>query len=253
MVNVMSYYVEEIPVSSKCKEILEKGEHAMFGISPFNSYYCEANITKIIHWAKAKFNDFHLVIPDKLPYYNLTAVGYDSAKALKKTKKQINYLLNMVGRAFVANGISEEERKARTLLMSEFYESPVYRRLYDKCSKRYAEDADFKQRCHNASRVVLQHYTDNVTPTMLDTAAQYLLGELPFYIDTPQLLGVNSSIFVYHEYVEFFATFFKSERYFVGENQGNLALKFHVDEECKADAVVNTIPCACAKESSILQ
>jgi len=80
------------PQTDNCKQILKSRQHALLGISPFNSYYIEDSIRELVMWANQSFDDFNLFIPDTLPVHNFIAMGYDIGKAVKKTKKQISYL-----------------------------------------------------------------------------------------------------------------------------------------------------------------
>ena len=223
----MDFQVEEIPISNRCKEILVNREHALIGISPFNSYYSEKNISRLIYWAKNTFKDFHLILPDKLPYFNLVALGYTHEKSLRKTNKQARYLLNQINRACQMCDISEEDRRKKVLHISEFSENPVYCALYEKVCKRYDHDVVFKEKCHNSSAIVLKSYALDVTSSALNIASKYLLGELPFYMDVPKMLCVNSSLTVYHQHVDFFANLFiNRESNSISDNQGHLILRF---------------------------
>ena len=223
----MDFQVKEIPVSERCKEILEKREHALVGISPFNSYYSEENITKLICWAKNNFKDFHVIFPDQLPYYNLIAAGYSEERTIQKLKHQIRNFRSKINRAFITNAIPEEERHKKTLLISHFSNNPIYCDLYNRCSERYLNDHQFKKTCNDSSAVVLRNYTANIETSILDVAAKYVLGELPFYMDTPKLLNVNSSLLVYHLPISFFTNLYKTNTdNFVAFDQGHLILKF---------------------------
>ena len=70
--------VSVAPLSLNCENLLKRREHVLLGISPFNSYYCEFRITKLIEWARDNFKNFHIFVPDTLPYYNFLALGYSS-------------------------------------------------------------------------------------------------------------------------------------------------------------------------------
>lgn len=221
--------MNETPVTSICEKILKDREQVLIGISPFNSYFSEENIRKLIYWGHTKFKDFHLLVPDTLPYFNFLAIGYPHNKATTKTRRQVRYLLNKINKAFLSlipEGISDD----KIVTISKVSQNPIYCRLYNLCLEKYADDINFQQSCQNASSLVLKSYTTNVTPSMLDMASKYLLGELPFYLDTPQILGVNSSLFVYHESIEFFINLYKNRtQNFVASNQGHLILKLNTE------------------------
>ena len=56
--------MKEEPVTRNCAKILNAREHAVIGISPFNSYFSEQKITDLIVWAKETFGTFHVYVPD---------------------------------------------------------------------------------------------------------------------------------------------------------------------------------------------
>ena len=99
--------INETPVSERCKEILEKREHVLIGISPLNSYYSEERITKLIHWGHTGFKSFHILTADTLSHYNFLAIGYPLNKAKKKTRQNWNSLRNKIARAFQSIGMTE--------------------------------------------------------------------------------------------------------------------------------------------------
>lgn len=217
-----------MPVSSKCEEILKKGEHALIGISPFNSYFSEDTIVKLISWGDTNFKDFHLFVPDNLPYFNFLAMDYSHNKALTKTKKQNRYLFNKINRAFLRSGLDANNKM---IIVSQFSENDMYKDVYNFGIEKYTNDVDFKRKCHNVSKLVLKSYTTaDIDPSMLDIASKYLFGELPFLFDTPRILGVDSSLFVYHETVDFFVDLYNNREIgFVADNQGHLILKLNLD------------------------
>ena len=119
------------------------------------------------------------------------------------------------------------EKNHKILPISKFAGHPVYQELHNKCIIRYNDDVKFRQNCNESSAMVLKGYTTHITPSMLDTAAQYILGELPFYMDTPNLLDVNFSFLTYHLSTEFFTNLYQNERgNFISQNQGHVILKF---------------------------
>jgi|GEM_PF-1308949 len=220
-------YTEE-PASERCREILNRREHALFGISPFNSYFSERNIRKLIQYAHKNFKDWHLIIPDNLPYFNLRAVGYTHEEAHKKQSHQNNRLLNKVARAFSGIQISKEEMSRKIALVSSFISHPVYCNLHKICSKLYEEDNSFRNECRNLARAALRSYTPDNEESALDLASGYLIGELPFVLNTPELFEVPSSLMVYHQRIDFFANVYKSTGYgLLSHSQGHIVLKFY--------------------------
>jgi len=219
--------MREIPASSRCEEILEKREHVLIGISPLNSYYSEEKITELIRWGHTEFKDFHILTADTLFQQNFLAIGYPVDKAKKKTRLNWNSLRNKLTRAFLSLQIPEEIYQKKIIaLCGKLPENQVYKDLYNSCLKRYNQDPEFKQKCLAACKEVLKNYTDSISDFVLETAFNYLLGELPFYLDTPSMLGVNSSLLVYHKAIPFFIDLYRDrEKNLVATNQGHLILE----------------------------
>lgn len=219
--------MKEIPVSSRCKEILEKREHMLIGISPLNSYYSEEKITELIYWGHTSFKDFHILTADTLFQNNFLAMGYSLDKAQKKTKHNWKRLYNKIVRVFLKLNISKEIYEKKIITLSgRLPENHVYDEIYSACLERYNQDPIFKQECLIACKDFLVNYTDIISDAVLENALKYLLGELPFYLDTPKMLRVNSSLIAYHKAVPFFVDLYKDrKKNFVANNQGHLILE----------------------------
>lgn len=217
-----------------CDNLIQSKEHALVGISPFNSYYSECRIGELIHFAHTNFKDFHLFIPNTLPYFNFIAMGYLPNKAKIKTKRQWNYLKNKIIRAFVSNGFSRKDFFKKIITIDETMDNNIsYNQLLELCFKKYESDISFKEDCLTASSMMLRGYPDaennshtKNTPLKMELAVQYLLRELPLLLDTPKILGVTSSVFVYHEQIDFFKKLYGNcDNKLLASNQGFLTLK----------------------------
>src|ERR1700688_333964 len=86
-------------IGKNSKSIYKQRSHVLIGVSPFNSYFSEKNITTIIQWAKRNFKLVNIFIPDDMSIYTLKAIGYSQEKAEFKTRRQDIYLKNKVFRA----------------------------------------------------------------------------------------------------------------------------------------------------------
>jgi cyclo(L-tyrosyl-L-tyrosyl) synthase len=96
-------------VNSESEELFLLKEHALIGISPFNSYYSEENLKKLFSWGLSTFKRINIFIPDGISIYTLQGMGYPKERAEKKTRSQDRYLKNKAIRALAANNISEAE------------------------------------------------------------------------------------------------------------------------------------------------
>jgi cyclo(L-tyrosyl-L-tyrosyl) synthase len=216
-----------ILVSPNCQRIANNKEHVLLGISPFNSYYSEERISQLIKWGSLQFKNFHLFIPDTLPYHNFLAIGYSPLEAERKTKKQWKYLRNKIIRAFNKNGFTEDDTYSKMITIEASEKNLNYVNLYQACVSKYENDPVFKEKCLSASTFILEKYTNNAGPKMLHESVKYLLGEIPFYLNTPKILNINSSLFVYHEKVDFFTELYSDRtNNLLSDQQGHLILNF---------------------------
>ena len=221
----LDYEVTSVPVSQNCAKIFQLKEHALIGISPFNSYYSEERITKLIHLGYSTFKDFHLFVPDTLPYFNFLAMGYAPDKAKNKTKRQWNYLKNKIVKGFSNNGFLFEAASKIVTIGETLKNNDAYNLLHQACLQKYKNDASFKKNCLDASKNILVSYTDSELDDKLETAVQYLLAELPLYLDTPSILKIKSSVFIYHEKLIFFEKLYRlRSNELLANNQGHLII-----------------------------
>lgn len=186
--------------SQNCQYIFESKEHILLGISPFNSYYNEINISLLLKWASETFQQFHVFSPDTLPIYNFLALGYGKEKAQKKASKQARYLKNKIVRAFESLGFSKENANALIIDMSNLEQNSVYQKHKNECFNLFENDLHFRTDCFEATEWILSGYqAPSNREADKQIAIRYLLEEMPLFLDTPSILNLNSSMFCYHQ------------------------------------------------------
>lgn len=216
--------MKEKPVTRICAEILSAREHAVIGISPFNSYFSEQKITELIAWTKENFKSFHVYVPDGPSRFTLEALGYPEGKARKKANRQGRWLLNKIRRGLDAVGIHENAADEMILCSRTLDDHDHYRRLFSHVETVCDCDSEFNEGCLETSRWVLNGQADeveDVTHDMLASAVRYFKAELPLFMNSPALVGVNSSVFVYHQCPPFLEELLNTKRGgFINERQG---------------------------------
>ncbi len=214
----------EEPVTRICAEILSAREHAVIGISPFNSYFSEQKITELVAWAKESFSTFHVYVPDGPARFTLEALGYPESKARKKANRQGRWLLNKIRRSLDAAGVPENAVDEAILCSKSLDGHHAYVRLLDDVESVCDRDIEFREGCIETSRWVLNGQADEVeevTHDMLASAVRYFKAELPLFMKSPALVGVNSSVFVYHQCPPFLEELLNTKRgCFINERQG---------------------------------
>jgi len=207
--------MKEEPVTRTCAEVLRAREHAVIGVSPFNSYFSEEKIASLIVWAKANFRAFHIYVPDGPSQFTLEALGCPENKARKKANRQSRWLLNKIRRALCAAGVDESEADQSILCSKTLDHQDAYCRLVNQVDAICAYDLSFHEGCVETSRWVLNGQAGDpldVTREMLESAVRYLKAELPLFINSPAIVGATSSVFVYHQCPPFLEDLFQTRR-----------------------------------------
>ena len=229
---MQSFYKENC-VSFNCQQIYIQKEHALLGISPFNSYFSEKNILDLIHWTIKNFQSFNIFIPDTLPIYTFLALGYEESKAIKKTKRQIAYLRNKIFRALAEAGFSIKEAEKLIIDISSLEQNKSYMNLRNNCYELYHSDLDFQFECNQCTSWVLSGYNVNLNE-LKDKyiAIRYLLDEIPLFVNSPAILNINTSMFIYHQTPAFINYLYNhSACDIVSKNQGFIHVSSNTDPE----------------------
>jgi cyclo(L-tyrosyl-L-tyrosyl) synthase len=208
------------------EQLFSNKEHALLGISPFNSYYVKENLERLFFWALNTFKEVTVFIPDEIAVYTLQAVGYPQHKAEKKTKRQDSYLKNKAIKALAACGLSEIDAQNKIACLSDLVPNEVYTKLCNRCHDLYQNDDSFRNGCLSTSKWVLDGKClgSTVENEQLDVAVQYFLAELPLYLDTPGILGVPSSLFIYKDPLPNFLQKIYVEKVLVSPYQGYMTV-----------------------------
>lgn len=200
-----------ICVNENTKEIFKLREHALIGISPFNSYFTYENIEKLILWGLKNFKEIGVFIPDEISAFTFRALGYPETRIKVKVKKQDLYLKNKILKVFNKVGFSKEEIDSKVFYLSKIKATnKAYLEVYEICLKLFEDNIIFRDACVAVSRSVLSKTIkgENSNPAM-EIGVQYFLAELPIFLDTPGILGISSSSFVYKEIPEFLEIVYK--------------------------------------------
>lgn len=200
-------------------------EHAIIGISPFNSYFSEQNITKLISWSLKTFAQFTVFIPNGWSFYTLVGQGYTESEAIKKTKKHDLKLRNKVIRAFNNNYIPKEKAEGYILTAQELDRNDAYKRIYDECLDRFNTDISFREMCLSTSKKIISKTNKNICDELLHFAANYVINEMPLFTKTPDFLIVPSSFMVYHNVSELTKYIYDNKQSLCLTNQGYIVAK----------------------------
>ena len=186
------------PATKNCVEVVNKGETAIIGISPFNSYFSEENIKFLCHWADTSFQDFYLFIPDVPSKYTLMAMAYDENKAEKKAKKQGRWYNNKARKALETLGYSDE----KILNWNTLDKIDRFHFHLKKYKNMFNTNSYFRENCLRAANWVLKGKTE-ITSEKLEIAAEYFLAELPLIFNSNEITNSSNTSFCYHSCPDF--------------------------------------------------
>lgn len=198
-----------LPHTPNCRRLLSGADHLLIGVSPGNSYYGIPTLARMLRWAHATFQRVDVIVPDRSLPANYRARGYPEQVARKKARTEISGVRRRLRRAFECSGVPEPEQ--RTHLLSELAQSPEYRALHQRVRDALASDERTRRVCREVTAKAVTVPADGQQPVQGEPpqgdptglALEYLIDELPFFIDTPSILGVPASLASYHVPVPF--------------------------------------------------
>lgn len=189
-------------ITASCSSLWERGATALIGISPFNSYFDEDRIKRLLEFCGRGGRDTVLFIPDEVTRHTLEARGYPPERAAKKMRRQVQYLRNKIIKA--ANGSPPP-----ILGCAELSAVPEYVRNHAQLERRFETDASFRHGCLSTTRWVLAASPgEEVCERAALLGVRYLLAELPMFLHAPEILGRREVAFVYHQCPEFIRDLF---------------------------------------------
>ncbi|MDH6133466.1 cyclo(L-tyrosyl-L-tyrosyl) synthase [Kitasatospora sp. MAA4] len=188
---------EARPFSDRCRQVWERGDHLLIGVSPGNSYFSPQRISELILWAREFFDSVDIVYADLHVDTQFAAFGYTPEHAQRRAAKEIKTTARRIQR-----GVEEAGWEAvRVRAVSDFLADARYDQLRFAIEEGLRGDPVFRQAAEGMARSFLAGRTpDGAEPTAEQLAAglRYICAELPFFLDTPGLLGVPTSVSCYH-------------------------------------------------------
>ncbi len=202
------------PITENCRKNYNSRSHICFGISPFNSYFSEARIQSLCEWGLKNFASMHLFVPDVPSAYTMEALGYSSEKSAWKARRQSNYLHNKIFRVLKGLGVTGDAAFQMVLDWEKLSANPQYQYHLNEVHELFEIDADFKSICLEASRWVMERKIENIdllSEQALALAVKYFLTEIPLFANTPDILGIESSVFCYHQVIPFLENLYQGK------------------------------------------
>lgn len=128
-------------------------------------------------------------------------MGYSSTKANRKVRKEINRQIR-----FCEDELIKCNRQVtnRIYRFSDFRKNKFYVNTYKHVKKVFETDNNFKNSCMKMSLQALKTKKESsknnseITDEILEYAAQYVLAELPFFLNASPILDRQETLLAYH-------------------------------------------------------
>ncbi|MCX2969579.1 MULTISPECIES: tRNA-dependent cyclodipeptide synthase [Streptomyces] len=198
------------PYTDNCRAVCAQGEHVLIGVSPGNSYFSEERLAALLRWSTALFRTVDVIVPDVSVMHTYRALGDDSERAWSRARSQTRRISRRVARAWETLGVPGDDRPVLTV--SQFADHPRYRVLRERFERAVERDPEVRTVFLAASRRALAPRLKGGAPTLAqqEENMRYLLAELPLCTDAPGILGVPSSVNIYHQVIPFIPLVFSS-------------------------------------------
>ncbi|MER2471627.1 tRNA-dependent cyclodipeptide synthase [Photorhabdus laumondii] len=190
--------------TSHCDQIIQKSDHALIGISPFNSRFSKDYVVDLIQWSSHYFRQVDILLPcEREASRLLVASGIDNVKAIKKTQREIRRHLRNLD--YVISTETLKSKQIRVIQFSDFALNHDYQSLKTQVENAFNESESFKKSCLDMSFQAIKgrlkgtgQYFGPIDLQLVYKALPYIFAEIPFYLNTPRLLGVKYSTLLYH-------------------------------------------------------
>ncbi|MFD9127172.1 tRNA-dependent cyclodipeptide synthase [Kitasatospora sp. NPDC059571] len=184
------------PFSERCRRIFDRGDHLLIGVSPGNSYFSAGRIADLVRWGRESFAAVDVVHADLHVAAQFRAAGYPPEAAARRAAKEVKATRRRVERGVADAGRSRVGVHA----LSELAGTAAYRRLHRTVLDALGADRPLREATERMAGGFLHSRLDGAAPDAEHLAAgvAYIAAELPFFLDTPALLGVDSSVACYH-------------------------------------------------------
>ncbi|MFJ6570137.1 tRNA-dependent cyclodipeptide synthase [Streptomyces sp. NPDC091292] len=191
--------VDAEPFGAGSDVILQQGHHALFGVSTGNSYFSRRRLVHAVTWAAAHFDAVDVVYSDLYLDTMCEAFGYESEDARRSAVKQLRGVRRRIEGALEDAGTAAKRVRARPL--SDFLEEPAYQEVRARALAALRTDTELRNvRDEMAYGFLAKRLDPGTFPTsrQVEVVLDYVDAELPFFVDSPSILGVESSVHCYH-------------------------------------------------------
>ncbi|MER8043162.1 tRNA-dependent cyclodipeptide synthase [Streptomyces sp. NPDC094032] len=188
------------PYTEHCRVIADEGAHVVIGVSPGNSYFTAQRLRELARWGLAHFETVDFVYTDLHVADMYEALGYGADEARRKAVKNLRGVRAKVHAAVGEGDPAGVRMRARG--MSEFAALPEYRALHRETLAALDGDPVVRRTCDALAGIFMAGKLapgQEVSERQREVCREYICAEVPLFLDTPAILGVPSSLNVYHQ------------------------------------------------------
>ncbi|MFI1385681.1 tRNA-dependent cyclodipeptide synthase [Embleya sp. NPDC020886] len=198
------------PCTLGSRSVLERAEHVLIGLSPWNSYYKPRRVEALVRWGCANFVRVDVFVPGDEAAHTLTAAGVQPAEAARRARYAVGRLRSPARRGLRNAGVAEPEHHLHT--WTQLSERPAYQHSLKRVRDAYDMDEAVRAACRHTARGAVRRVAgQEPTEEQIDHAVSYALAELPLVLDGPAIFGTTTSLFVYHREMDLLAPFINGE------------------------------------------
>jgi cyclo(L-tyrosyl-L-tyrosyl) synthase len=189
------------PYTPACRRLFERGEHVLIGVSPGNSYFKRERLTALLEWARCHFAMIDVVYVDLHIDTMQIAFGYTPQEAGARAVKAVRDTRRRIRRAVEATAAPTSRIRVRPL--SHCVDLPGYQAVQRRIEEETSTNQGVPKACAEHVRYILRSRAGNSgsaaqEKAKLQAGLAYLHAEMPFLFNTPEVLGVPSSLNCYH-------------------------------------------------------
>ena len=190
--------------TSRCDALIAQRQHLLIGISPFNSRFSPGYVKALLAWGHSQFSQVDVLLPDEGHTTRLLlATGTLPGKASRKTRKELTRHRRSVRQAL--DGLGTRAENVRIFDFSDFSAHPAYVHLHSQVCEAFDQCEKFRRACEDMSRQAVHGRAHGVAANtttadgfQIRMAVPYIFAEMPFYLNSAELIGVPSSVLAYH-------------------------------------------------------
>lgn len=187
---------EARPFTLGCERLVDRGDHALIGISAGNSYFSQRRLTQLLSWTGRRFAAVDLLYADLHLDTMYRASGDAEGQAVKRTTRALRDVRRRIRRAMEA--APRVPAMVRAVALSETVDLPGYRSAQRRIDREIAENPRVRRACEEHVRQIVGGDPET-EEARFRAGLAYLRAELPFLLSTPEVLAVPSSVCCYHD------------------------------------------------------